>query len=227
MKRSHMLSALVSGLALIGAAWIPCSAQEQPCEDSIYAVVYDDVVTVYHLGAFYNCCATIEYSMTVAGDTIDLTESETFEFGPCYCLCCFDLSTDISGLAPGAYLVRVWGYEYAEPDLTLFGEVWVTVGGAGDGGVIASTTQSGCYGGDFSCGDCNGDEHLTVADATYLVSFIYRSGPAPFGDGDTNRDHRINVGDGNYIVTHLYRGGPAPCEPPLSQRAGGRRSTER
>jgi len=63
------------------------------------------------------------------------------------------------------------------------------------------------------CGDCNGDGRLTVADATYLVAFIYRGGPTPLGQGDVNLDGRMTVADATYIVAHLYRGGPPPCEP--------------
>ena len=66
----------------------------------------------------------------------------------------------------------------------------------------------------FACGDCNGDGRITVADATYLVSYIYRGGPAPIGSGDVNLDARITVADATYIVSYIYRGGPEPCNPP-------------
>ena len=65
-----------------------------------------------------------------------------------------------------------------------------------------------------ACGDCNGDGRITVADATYLVSYIYRGGPAPIGSGDVNLDARITVADATYIVSYIYRGGPEPCNPP-------------
>ena len=67
----------------------------------------------------------------------------------------------------------------------------------------------------YGCGDCNGDERVTVADATYLVSFIYRGGPAPVGSGDVNLDGRHTIADGTYLVAFVYRGGPPPCEPSL------------
>ncbi|KPJ50234.1 hypothetical protein AMJ40_03510 [candidate division TA06 bacterium DG_26] len=65
----------------------------------------------------------------------------------------------------------------------------------------------------YACGDCNADGRVTVADATYLVSYIYREGPAPIGPGDVNLDGRITVADATYIVSYVYRGGPPPCEP--------------
>jgi hypothetical protein len=65
----------------------------------------------------------------------------------------------------------------------------------------------------FVCGDCNGDGIVTVADANYLVSYIYRDGPAPIGSGDVNTDANITIADANYLVTYIYRGGPSPCQP--------------
>jgi hypothetical protein len=72
----------------------------------------------------------------------------------------------------------------------------------------------------FPCGDCNGDVRVTVADATYLVSFIYREGPESLGSGDVNLDGRTTIADATYIVAYVYRGGPPPCEPPLGRRLG-------
>lgn len=71
----------------------------------------------------------------------------------------------------------------------------------------------------IACGDCNGDERVTVADAVYIVSYIYGSGPAPLGEGDVNVDTRITVADAVYLVGYIYGGGPAPCEPPVTSPA--------
>jgi len=67
----------------------------------------------------------------------------------------------------------------------------------------------------YACGDCNGDGRITIADATYVVTFIYRGGPAPIGPGDVNVDGRITIADATYLVAFVYRGGPPPCEPPV------------
>jgi hypothetical protein len=77
--------------------------------------------------------------------------------------------------------------------------------------------SSGCVrvsGSGSACGDCNADTRVTIADANYLVSYIYRGGPAPIGDGDVNVDTRITIADANYLVAYIYRGGPDPCNPP-------------
>jgi len=68
-------------------------------------------------------------------------------------------------------------------------------------------------GGGYACGDCNGDTRISIADATYIVNYIYRGGPAPIGQGDVNVDTRITVADATYLVNYIYRGGPEPCQP--------------
>jgi hypothetical protein len=69
--------------------------------------------------------------------------------------------------------------------------------------------ETGC-----ECGDCNGDGRITVADATYIVGYIYRAGPGMVCECDVNLDTRITVADATYLVSYIYRGGPEPCNPP-------------
>ena len=66
------------------------------------------------------------------------------------------------------------------------------------------------------CGDCNGDARITVADAIYIVAFIYRGGPGMICKCDVNLDARLTVADAIYVVAYIYRGGPTPCEPPVT-----------
>ena len=63
----------------------------------------------------------------------------------------------------------------------------------------------------FPCGDCNGDDRVTVADATYIISYIYRGGAHPKGWGDVNNDGSLTVADAIYLGNFLYRGGEPPC----------------
>jgi hypothetical protein len=62
-------------------------------------------------------------------------------------------------------------------------------------------------------GDANGDKLVNVGDVVYLVTFLYKDGPAPapMKAGDANCDGEVDVGDVVYLVNYLYRGGPAPC----------------
>ncbi len=62
-------------------------------------------------------------------------------------------------------------------------------------------------------GDANRDEILNILDITFLISFLYKSGPSPdpYEAGDSNCDRIVNILDITYLINHLYRGGPGPC----------------
>ncbi len=87
----------------------------------------------------------------------------------------------------------------------------------GDGDLDLSTAN---YGSDnvsvlINClpsGDCNGDEVVDVGDVVYLISYIYREGPAPdpLEVGDVNCDGVVDLGDVVYLINYLYREGPPP-----------------
>jgi hypothetical protein len=67
-----------------------------------------------------------------------------------------------------------------------------------------------------ACGDANGDYVVNVGDIVYLVTYLYKGGPAPLcplARGDANNDGVINVGDVVYLVTFAYKGGPEPVCP--------------
>jgi hypothetical protein len=63
-------------------------------------------------------------------------------------------------------------------------------------------------------GDANGDGVIDIGDVVYLVSYLYRNGPAPnpVEVGDCNCDGIIDVGDLVYLINYLFRNGPPPCE---------------
>ena len=69
-------------------------------------------------------------------------------------------------------------------------------------------------GAECPCGDCNGDGRITIADAIYIASFIYRGGPGMVCNCDVNLDGRLTIADAIYLVAYIYRGGPPPCQPP-------------
>ncbi len=63
-----------------------------------------------HVNAAFNCCpAEIVADIEIRGDTILITEGETFDIGPCYCLCLFDVYMTITGLTPGEYTIIING----------------------------------------------------------------------------------------------------------------------
>jgi len=67
----------------------------------------------------------------------------------------------------------------------------------------------------YMCGDANGDETINVADAVYMISYVFSGGPAPepLEAGDANCDGTENIADAVYIVAHIFGGGPPPCCP--------------
>ena len=64
----------------------------------------------------------------------------------------------------------------------------------------------------YLCGDCNYDLEVNIADVVYLVSYVFRAGPAPnpMGAGEVNCDVDVNITDAVYLVNYLFRGGPPP-----------------
>lgn len=63
-------------------------------------------------------------------------------------------------------------------------------------------------------GDANSDGKVNVGDAVYIITYVFRGGPAPdpLEVGDTNGDCKINVGDAVYVITYVFRDGPAPVQ---------------
>jgi len=64
-------------------------------------------------------------------------------------------------------------------------------------------------------GDANGIPSYNILDATYLIAYLYKDGPAPAPyvncSGDPNCNCSVNILDVTYLIAYLYKGGPAPC----------------
>ena len=67
------------------------------------------------------------------------------------------------------------------------------------------------------CGDANSDGTVNIGDAVYIISYVFRGGPAPqpLQTADANCDGASNVGDAVYIISYVFRSGAEPCCPPL------------
>ena len=66
----------------------------------------------------------------------------------------------------------------------------------------------------FRRADVNVDGAINVADALYLLDYLFRRGE-PFEcekAADANDDGRVDMNDGLFILLHLFRG--APLTPP-------------
>ena len=66
----------------------------------------------------------------------------------------------------------------------------------------------------YLCGDADGEGSVNIADAVYLVNYIFAEGPAPspLASGDTDCDLTITIADVVYLVNYIFGGGPQPCE---------------
>ncbi len=67
----------------------------------------------------------------------------------------------------------------------------------------------------YVCGDADSDQAVNVADAVYLINYIFKGGPAPdpLDAGDANCDGAVNVADAVYLINYIFKGGPEPCCP--------------
>jgi hypothetical protein len=64
----------------------------------------------------------------------------------------------------------------------------------------------------YICGDANGDGGIDIADAVYIVNFLFIGGtaPDPLEAGDVNGDEQIDLADVVYLVQYLFSDGPIP-----------------
>jgi hypothetical protein len=68
---------------------------------------------------------------------------------------------------------------------------------------------------EFICGDANASGMVEAGDIVYLISYLFRNGPAPepMAKGDANCSGAVEAGDVVYLITYLFRNGPLPCSP--------------
>jgi len=74
------------------------------------------------------------------------------------------------------------------------------------------------FGGTSCCtlgGDANHAGKVAIGDAVFIITYVYRGGPAPVcpEEADVTGNGEIGVGDAVYIITYIFRGGPAPTCP--------------
>lgn len=63
---------------------------------------------ITHVNGEFNCCIDyISTSIQLNGNVIDLYEVEVAS-QPCFCICPFDVTTTVSGLASGTYTVNIY-----------------------------------------------------------------------------------------------------------------------
>lgn len=61
-------------------------------------------------------------------------------------------------------------------------------------------------------GDANTDGSINVADAVFLITYVFKSGPAPdpLDAGDADCDQNVNLADAVRIINFVFKSGPEP-----------------
>ena len=69
--------------------------------------------------------------------------------------------------------------------------------------------------GGFDRGDCNHDGSFNIADAVFLLAYLFSQGTEPACEDscDGNDDGSINIADAIYKLATLFGGGPNPPDP--------------
>ena len=65
----------------------------------------------------------------------------------------------------------------------------------------------------YLTGDVTGDGEVDIADAIYLINYLFIGAPPPdpLFLGDVDCDDQLNIGDVVYLINYLFLEGPEPC----------------
>jgi outer membrane protein assembly factor BamB len=124
----------------------------------------------------------------------------------------YDIKTVSNHTGSGDVLFDTW---MVGPDTgTIYNITIATLLGADDNednNEIVSQVTAGDE--QFVCGDANADGAANVGDAVYMISYVFKGGPAPqpIEAGDANCDGQPNVGDAVYLINYVFKNGPEPC----------------
>ena len=93
--------------------------------------------------------------------------------------------------------------------------VVITVDGLGIPPIFEDGLVEIVGGPSFIRGDANGDGSVNLADAIYVLGFLFSGGPAPvcFDSGDPNDDGNVDISDAVFLLDFLFTDGPAPLHP--------------
>ncbi len=73
---------------------------------------------------------------------------------------------------------------------------------------------------DFGCtcrpGDADGSGSISIADAVYIINYIFNGGapptPFPLCSGDADCNCAVSIADVVYLINYIFAGGTAPCD---------------
>jgi len=116
---------------------------------------------------------------------------------------------------PGVYHIAVTPMAGAAPtdDYSLYfanggDTVWLA-----QDSLISSIPADGYHVTVINCGDADGEGTVNIADAVYLIAYIFSHGPAPspLASGDADCSGDINIADVVYLISYIFSYGPEPC----------------
>ncbi|SYZ72706.1 exported hypothetical protein [Candidatus Zixiibacteriota bacterium] len=63
---------------------------------------------------------------------------------------------------------------------------------------------------EYICGDANGNGGVNILDVSFIINYLYKSGPAPdpLRIADVNNSGTVNILDVSYLINNIYKGGP-------------------
>jgi hypothetical protein len=108
-----------------------------------------DTVIVTNLAAWENCAAGFKITVVLQGNSVVITETDTV-WQKARCMCHFDVSAALSGLAAGTYTVEIYRqywkqFNYPEDKTALIGTATFDVVQPGASQHFVRTVQSDCY----------------------------------------------------------------------------------
>ena len=67
----------------------------------------------------------------------------------------------------------------------------------------------------FVRGDTNGSGSIDIADAVFLLDYLFAGGvsPSPEASGDANNDAGLDISDAIFLLTFLFDSGASPAAP--------------
>src|SRR3989338_1696821 len=72
---------------------------------------------------------------------------------------------------------------------------------------------------EFKRGDANSDSNVNIADAIYILNYLFAKGNSPtcLDAGDVNDDGILNIADSIFLLQYLFNKGKAPNSPFLEK----------
>ncbi len=63
------------------------------------------------------------------------------------------------------------------------------------------------------CGDADGNGAFSIADAVYLINYIFAGGaaPNPLCRGDADGNSAVSIADAVFLINYIFAGGPTPA----------------